>query len=124
MDCRNHGQSPRNNLMTYPLMAGDIAKTLKQLNISKAIVVGHSIGGRVAMELALSMPGSVEKLIVEDLPPVAVPAPPATLILSAMLNVDLTQVKKGNDADDMLKESIPVSLIINISITPVRYRLR
>ena len=76
------------------------------------------------MELALSMPGSVEKLIVEDLPPVAVPAPPATLILSAMLNVDLTQVKKGNDADDMLKESIPVSLIINISITPVRYRMR
>lgn len=100
--------------MTYPLMAGDIAETLKHLNISRAVLIGHSIGGRVAMELALSMPDSVEKLIVEDLPPMVVPAPLIAGILSAMLNLDFTQVKNSNDADDMLRESIPVSVVINI----------
>ena len=95
-------------------MAGDIAETLKHLNISRAVLIGHSIGGRVAMELALSMPDSVEKLIVEDLPPMVVPAPLIAGILSAMLNLDFTQVKNSNDADDMLRESIPVSVLINI----------
>lgn len=111
VDCRNHGQSPRNNLMTYPLMAGDIAETLGHLNISRAVLIGHSMGGKVAMELALSMPDSVEKLIVEDLPPMDAPAPLIAGILSAMLNLDFTQVKNSNDADDMLRESIPHDVI-------------
>lgn len=96
--------------MAYPLMAGDIAKTLKHLNISRAVIIGHSIGGKIAMEFALSMPDSVEKLIVEDIPPMAAPAPLVTGILSGMINLDLTQINNTNDADAILKESIPVSI--------------
>ena len=114
--------------MTYPSMAGDIAKTLKQLNISRAVVIGHSMGGKVAMEFSLSMPGSVEKLIVEDVPPMAAPAPLATVILSAVINLDLTRINRTSDADDMLKESIPVSIYNRYAVKPVyravnRYRV-
>lgn len=87
-----------------------MAKTLKQLNISRAIVIGHSLGGKMAMEFALSMPGIVEKLIVEDIPPMAAPAPFVHGILLAIINLDLTQINKTSDANDMLKESIPVSI--------------
>ena len=114
MDSRNHGKSPRSNLMTYPLMAGDVAETLKQLDISKAILIGHSVGAKVAMELALTMPDSIEKLILEDMPPMATPNP--ILFLSALVNLDLTLVKTCNDADDMLREAIPVSILITVFI--------
>ena len=116
MDCRNHGKSPRSNLMTYSLMASDVAETLKQLDISKAILIGHSLGSRVAMELALSMPDSIEKLVLVDLPPMATPNPFLGVILSAVANLDLTLVKTSNDADDMLSEAIPVSILITIFI--------
>ncbi len=110
VDVRNHGESPRSHVITYPLMAGDIAKTLKQLKISRVVVIGHSMGGKIAMEFALSMPGSVDKLIVVDLPPMAAPAPLVPGILDAMVNLDLTRIKNTNDADNMLRESIPVSI--------------
>ena len=97
-------------------MAGDIAKTFHQLNISRAIVIGHSVGSKVAMEFALSMPDSVEKLILEDLPPMVVPAPLIPGVLSAMLNLDLSQVSSINYADDKLKEPIPVSVVITFII--------
>ena len=107
--------------MTYPLMAGDIAETLKKLDISKAIVIGYSMGARVAMEFALSMPESVEKLVLVDLSPMAEPAPGINVILSAMLNLDLTLVKAIDDADVGLKDQIPVSKVANcwVSLTEI-----
>lgn len=95
--------------MTIPVMAADIAETLKHLHISKAVVIGHSMGGKVAMEFALSMPDSVEKLIVEEMPPMFSPAPLVPGILSAMINLDFTRVKNSDDVDDLLRKPIPVS---------------
>jgi esterase len=102
-------------------MAGDIAETLKKLDISKAIVIGYSMGARVAMEFALSMPESVEKLVLVDLSPMAEPAPGINVILSAMLNLDLTLVKAIDDADVGLKDQIPVSKVANcwVSLTEI-----
>ena len=62
------------------------------------------------MEFALTIPGSVEKLIVENIPPMAAPAPLLHSILSAIINLDLTRINKTNDAHEMLRESIPVSI--------------
>src|SRR5918997_1195175 len=59
LDLRNHGSSPRAPAMGYPAMAEDVAETLAALGALPAAVVGHSMGGKAAMALALSRPGAV-----------------------------------------------------------------
>ena len=59
VDLRNHGLSPHSDEMNYPAMAQDIVELLAHLNIDKAHLVGHSMGGKVAMELALTHPEPV-----------------------------------------------------------------
>ena len=67
LDLRNHGQSPWSDRMDYEAMAGDVALTLGALTGGAAWVVGHSMGGKVAMELALRWPALVAGLVVEDI---------------------------------------------------------
>ncbi len=74
VDLRNHGKSPHSDTMTYAAMAQDIIELLTHLNIDKAHIIGHSMGGKVAMELALTHPEHVNKLIVLDIAPVSYPA--------------------------------------------------
>ena len=54
MDCRNHGESPHVSEMSYLSMAEDVEALIKKLDIPSAIVLGHSMGGKVAMALALT----------------------------------------------------------------------
>ena len=54
VDCRNHGNSPHTSDMTYEDMSGDLELLLTDLDIEEAVVVGHSMGGKVAMTLALT----------------------------------------------------------------------
>ena len=54
VDCRNHGDSPHTDTMDYHVMSEDVAKLMSDLNISQANVIGHSMGGKVAMVLALT----------------------------------------------------------------------
>lgn len=102
--------------MSYPVMAGDVAETLKELKTSKSVLIGHSMGGKLVMESALSMPKIVEKLILVDITPIPASTKLGTvsqvpMVLSAMTNLDLSQVKNRRDADNMLAETIPVSWI-------------
>ncbi|KAJ8680874.1 hypothetical protein QAD02_016661 [Eretmocerus hayati] len=69
IDARNHGDSPHASQMSYYHMTEDIALLLKDLEISKVILVGHSMGGGAVMYTALSYPELVEKLIVIDFCP-------------------------------------------------------
>lgn len=101
--------------MTYPLMVFDVIETMKKLKLPKCILIGHSMGGKVAMEMAMSMPSMVEKLVVVDITPQrssnnlkSISMVP--LVLRSMLELDLTQVTSRKMADDMLKKSIPVSI--------------
>ncbi len=73
LDLRNHGASPRAPLMNYPAMAADVLETLTALAAVPAAVLGHSMGGKVAMALALAAPDAVSRLIVADIAPVAYP---------------------------------------------------
>ena len=97
-------------------MAGDIVETLKQLDVHKTILIGHSMGGRVAMETAFATPSVVEKLILVDILPSPLNSQSSetvsmvSMVLPAMINLDLTQIKSRKDADILLKESIPVSI--------------
>ena len=69
VDLRNHGRSPHTDEMSYHLMVTDVIGFMDELQLSKAIIVGHSMGGKVAMHLALEHPDRVEKLIVVDIAP-------------------------------------------------------
>jgi pimeloyl-ACP methyl ester carboxylesterase len=71
MDLRNHGDSPHAAGMNYADMAADVAATMAAQSIGKARVIGHSMGGKAAMALALSRPELVERLAVLDIAPMA-----------------------------------------------------
>ena len=100
LDLRNHGASPHAPTMSYTEMAGDVRETLASLDAWPAALIGHSMGGKVAMHLALEAP-EVPKLMVLDIAPVAYP--PAFRTFAAAMQairvaVDLTRAQ----ADQML----------------------
>ncbi len=70
LDLRNHGRSPHIEGMSYEAMAADVLALMDKLGLEKAHILGHSMGGKVAMQLALNQPERVEKLIVADIAPV------------------------------------------------------
>ena len=70
IDHRNHGRSPHSDVMNYGVMAEDIAAFMDDEHIESAFVFGHSMGGKVAMQLALNKASRVKKLIVADIAPV------------------------------------------------------
>ncbi len=70
LDLRNHGRSFHSDEMNFDVMAQDVKALLEHLNCSPAIVVGHSMGGKVAMKLADIAPDLVEKLVIIDISPV------------------------------------------------------
>lgn len=70
LDLRNHGRSVHIEGMSYEAMAADVLALMDKLALDKAHILGHSMGGKVAMQLALNQPERVEKLIVADIAPV------------------------------------------------------
>ncbi|QJC28709.1 alpha/beta fold hydrolase [Enterobacteriaceae endosymbiont of Plateumaris consimilis] len=71
IDVRNHGSSPHNNNMDYILMAQDILDTLKYIGIkNKIIIIGHSMGGKIAMTMTKLIPNFIKKIIILDIAPV------------------------------------------------------
>jgi pimeloyl-ACP methyl ester carboxylesterase len=105
IDLRNHGKSPHAAPMTYPQMAEDIQQFLENNWIYEANIIGHSMGGKVAMQLALSYPDLVKSLIVVDIAPKQYPGGHYE-IFDALFALDLTKVEGRNDADNFLKERI------------------
>ncbi|GBM68438.1 Protein ABHD11 [Araneus ventricosus] len=67
VDARNHGESPWSDEFTFDILTEDLDTFLAQHNISKATLVGHSMGGRTSLTLALKKPEKVEKIVVEDM---------------------------------------------------------
>ncbi len=70
LDLRNHGRSPHLDSMTYAEMAEDVRAAMDQHGIGRAVIFGHSMGGKVAMQLALNAPERVSALVVGDIAPV------------------------------------------------------
>lgn len=69
VDQRNHGHSPHSDEMSYPIMAEDLKGFIDNHNLEDAVVIGHSMGGKVAMEFALKYPDKISKLIIADISP-------------------------------------------------------
>ena len=105
IDVRNHGRSFHSDEMTYPLMADDLLQTLDSLHINSVNLLGHSMGGKLAMAFALAQPQRVSKLILADIAPVAYPARHNT-IFAGLNAVDLTAISSRNEADAKLADYI------------------
>ncbi len=70
VDLRNHGRSFHDELMTYPAMANDVFQLLDSLNLKEVILLGHSMGGKVAMQMAVEAPERIKAVIAGDIAPV------------------------------------------------------
>lgn len=104
VDMRNHGESPRFDTQTYADMAGDLAKVIRAHG-GRADVLGHSMGGKASMILALNHPELVNRLIVADIAPVGYTHSQVQFI-DAMRDVDLALVEKRSDADAQLSHTV------------------
>ncbi|RJE77447.1 acyl-CoA esterase [Pseudoalteromonas sp. MSK9-3] len=108
VDLRNHGKSFHSDDMSYPHMAGDIKALLEHLNIDKAHVVGHSMGGKVAMQFASSFNHHVNKLVVLDIAPVTYPPRHDEIIVGLNKVSAHTNVLNRTQADEILSEHIEI----------------
>lgn len=100
VDMRNHGHSPRMDTHDYPAMAEDLAEVIDHLG-GKADVLGHSMGGKTSMVLALTRPDAIRRLIVADIAPVTY-GHSQLEIAQAMMDVDLSQVSRRSEAGAQL----------------------
>lgn len=105
LDARNHGLSPHDDEFSYPIMAQDVKEFLEQHNIGKASIIGHSMGGKIAMEFALEYPSLIDNLIVVDIAPKAYPVHHRE-ILDALLGLDIDHLQSRQEADEQLAKSI------------------
>ena len=96
VDLRNHGDSPWLDTHNYHVMADDLVEVINSLNI-KPNIIGHSMGGKAAMVLALKHPNLVRNLIIADIAPVKYEHDQSQFI-EAMQKVDLSKVEKRSDA--------------------------
>lgn len=107
-DLRCHGRSPHAADMRYPTMAQDVLALLDEENIERAHLVGHSMGGKVAMALALLAPERVGRLMVVDIAPINYDhGREHGEIITALQALDLSRIRSREQADDALSLSIP-----------------
>jgi pimeloyl-ACP methyl ester carboxylesterase len=92
--------------MNYPLMADDVVKFLDSQKIETGTLIGHSLGGKVAMQFALQFPERTEKLIVEDMAPRAY-ASVYENFMAAMLALDLPKFQTRQQIEEALAPEIP-----------------
>ena len=105
LDLRNHGASPWDDAMDYPLMAGDVAKLIETQFASPVAVIGHSMGGKAAMALACERPNLVERLCVVDIAPVPYEHTFAAH-LDAMADMNTKALTRRTDAEAIIANAI------------------
>ena len=106
LDMRNHGASPHHPVMDYPAMAADLLQFMEDQNVTTAAMLGHSMGGKVAMWFALNHPERVDKLIVADIAPVSYTHCFNNLI-AALKALPLHEISNRKQAELLLATAIP-----------------
>lgn len=99
IDQRNHGRSPHSDDFSYELMAEDLIEYCEENDLKKVVVIGHSMGGKVAMQLAADRPELIEALIVVDIAPKSYPPHHDEILqgLSALHEADLDSRTKADE---------------------------
>lgn len=106
VDLRNHGESPWDDAHDYPAMAADVARVIRRHAGGKADVLGHSMGGKVAMVLALWHPELLDRLIVVDIAPTRSTATPIEFV-RAMRALPIGTFASRLEVKDALAAAIP-----------------
>jgi esterase len=106
VDQRNHGQSPHSDTFDYTAMVNDVAEFCDDNKIVNPVFIGHSMGGKTAMNFALAHPDKIEKLIVVDISPRAYDLEHYTII-EGLKAIPISTVSSRNEADDALAQFVP-----------------
>jgi pimeloyl-ACP methyl ester carboxylesterase len=120
LDLRNHGASPHAPAMDYAAQAADIAETLAALGVERAVVLGHSMGGKAAMMLALTRPELVERLIIADIAPRPY-APALRAVVAALQALPLHAGLTRQEADQALRAAVPEAPIRSFLLQNLRF---
>lgn len=112
IDVRNHGHSAHAAEMNYAVMAADILETLDHLNIQKFSAIGHSMGGKIAMQLANQAGQRLEQLIVLDMAPFAYQENHHEQIFKALFAVKNAQVESRQQATQIMREYLSEEMVI------------
>jgi pimeloyl-ACP methyl ester carboxylesterase len=104
VDMRNHGASPWCDTHSYPDLAADLAEVIASMG-GRVDLLGHSMGGKASMQLALTQPALVRKLVVADIAPIAY-AHDQTRHIQAMRSLDLTDLHSRGEADRRLSSVV------------------
>ncbi len=105
LDLRNHGNSPHSDDMSYSAMADDVAEFMDDQGLATAHILGHSMGGKTAMQLALHHPERIDKLVLGDIAPVLYPHHHEK-IFEGLLKIPLDQISSRGEADKILSRYV------------------
>lgn len=104
-DLRNHGQSFHHHDTSYAAQIEDVLELIAELKLAQVILIGHSMGGKLAMLTALQHPLLIEKLVVVDIAPLAYQHSLGNVV-TALQSVPLDRIAKRADADHLLAKTI------------------
>ncbi len=105
IDLPNHGRSPHTDDFSYSHMCEDIKEYISDSNLENAIIIGHSLGGKLAMQLAVTEPQLISKLIVVDISPRFYPIH-HDKIIEGLQSLDFITLKSRSEADKVLSKYI------------------
>lgn len=105
IDQRNHGLSPKSDDFNYEVMAEDLNDFIEQHQIENPVILGHSMGGKTAMNFAARYPNKFKKLIVVDIAPKSYPVHHHT-ILKGLSAINISEIKSRGEADKTLAEYV------------------
>ena len=120
VDLRNHGDSAHGESMDYETLAADVATWVDTLSFSEVSLLGHSMGGKVAMTLALSNPRWLQRLLIVDIAPFAYPNE-YDEILAAMAALKLDPGLRRKDADRALADALPDAVVRGFILQNLRF---
>jgi esterase len=106
-DLPNHGKSPKQDMCSVKIMSELILSFLNRRGLKKFSICGHSLGGKVGMRIACDLPTAVDKLTVVDIAPRDYPPEHHLPTLTALLELDIGNLKSRKEADIALSEKIP-----------------
>lgn len=106
VDQRNHGQSPHSDVFDYRAMVDDLAEFIQEHQLQRPIIIGHSMGGKTAMNFAVAHADLIDKLIVVDIAP-----RPYNLehyvIADGLAAIPINDIQSRQEADEALARHVP-----------------
>ncbi|MFA6127421.1 MAG: alpha/beta fold hydrolase [Bacteroidales bacterium] len=119
VDQRNHGRSPHSDQHDYPALAEDLLEMMNEYKLDKAVLIGHSMGGKAAMWFAALYPSRVSRLIIADISPRSYLDPAGNFshnafhvnVMDSMLAVDFSHADGIGDVDRQLEDRLPDKLL-------------